>query len=95
MKLTLDERYRVYTDPKNFILEKLEDVTDKKTKEVKQQWRNAGYFGRFEHLLNTYANESLRSLDDTSLEEIKETIINLQKTIEEVVRKENIKLDLK
>ena len=94
MKLTLDKRFRVYTDPRNFILEKLEYVIDRKTGEVKEEWRNAGYFGRFEHLLNTYANESLRSLEDTSLAEIKETIVNLQQNIEKVVRKEGIKLEL-
>lgn len=94
MKLTLDDRFRVYSDPRNFILEKLEDVKDRKTGDVKQEWKTVGFFGRFEHLLNTYKNESIRNMEDTSLSEIEKLYLKLDQTIKDVVKRENITLEL-
>lgn len=93
--MVLDEKYQVTVDPRNFILQKLEDVTDKKTKEVvRQDYKNVGYFWKFEHLLERYATERIREQENTSIEEVKELILSLHRTIERVVKKESIKLDV-
>ena len=92
--MQLDEEYKVTVDPMNFRLEKLEDIQDRKTGEMKQEYKTYGYFGRFEHLLKTYANEKIRQQGSTSIDELVDLIGNLHRTIEKVVKKENIKLNV-
>lgn len=43
--MNLSSQWRLSSDERCFILEKLSDVTDRKTNEVKQQWKIIGYYG--------------------------------------------------
>lgn len=43
--MNLSSQWRLTSDERCFILEKLADVTDRKTSKVKQQWKVIGYYG--------------------------------------------------
>jgi hypothetical protein len=95
MNLMLDSKFKVETDSsfRNYILFKLEDIKDKKTKEIKQDWVIVGHFGHsFSSLLKRYKDESLINLENTTLEEIKEKLNQIDKHIDTVVKAAKIKM---
>jgi mevalonate kinase len=96
MLLQLDERFRVTTDSslQNFLLEQLQDIKDKSTKEVvRQDWIIIGYHGNsmrsvlMQYMKTTLINSNLEVINDV-LDKLKE----VEKTIEKVAKKENIKM---
>lgn len=89
----IDENYRVKSDPRNFILEKLTVVTDKKTQESKQEWRTQGYFGKFDHLLKYYLNECIRDSENADISKLYNLINDTYMKIEARAKKENITYD--
>jgi hypothetical protein len=95
--LQLDNNFRVLVDSskQNFILEKLDDIVDKKTKEVvRRDWVLCGYHGNsMRSVLLQYRNEAL--ITDNKLETLNDVLDKLnevEKTIVKVVKQENIKL---
>jgi hypothetical protein len=89
--LELSDKFKVSTEPMNFVLEKLEDVEDRKTKEVKQVWKNKGYFGgNLSACLKKYANESLRDSGGSNVEQLIIQLKSLEDHIDKVVKRENI-----
>ena len=97
MLLQIDERFRVTTDSslQNFLLEQLQDIKDKSTKEVvRQDWIIIGYHGNsmrsvlLQYMKTTLINSNLEVINDV-LDKLKE----IEQTIERVVKKENIKIN--
>jgi hypothetical protein len=95
--LQLDDHFRVSVDSsrQNFQLEQLQDVKDKKSKEVvRQEWSLIGFHGNsMRSVLLQYMKESL--ITDDKLETIHNVLDRLneiENTIVKVVKKENIKL---
>jgi tetrahydromethanopterin S-methyltransferase subunit G len=97
MLLQLDDKFRVVVDSskQNFILEKLDDILDKKTKEVvRQDWILCGYHGNsLRSVLLQYRNVSLISDDKLeTINDVFDRLNEIERTIEKVVKSENIKL---
>lgn len=89
--LQLDEKFRIMSESMNYVLEKLEDVEDRKTKEVKQVWKFNGYFGEnLRSCLKKYASESLRDSGGTNVEQLIAYLNKLEDHIDKVVKRENI-----
>jgi len=91
--LLLDDTHRVVFEKHNFILERLSDVTDKKTGETKQSWKNVGYYGNLIPLLNRYVQETVKDQRNIFSEELIQVMKELEKSIEKTVKKSNIKLE--
>jgi hypothetical protein len=95
MLLQLDDKFKITTDSslQNFQLEKLESITDRKTKEIKHEWKIIGYFGNnLKSVLRRYTDESLLDLENVTLHSVLDKLNEIEKTIETIVKKENIKL---
>lgn len=98
MLLQLDDKFRVTADSsrQNWQLEALEDIKDKKTQAIKQDWRIVGYFGgNLKALLNRYKNEALINSNFSTLDNVLDKLQEIDRTISSRVKKENIKLDIK
>jgi RNA binding exosome subunit len=99
MLLQLDDKFRIVVDSskQNYILEKLEDILDKKTKEVnRQDWILCGYHGNsMRSVLLQYRNESLINSNLETINNILDRLNEIERTIEKAVKQENIKLDVK
>jgi hypothetical protein len=95
MNLMLDNKFKVETDSsfQNYILLKLEDIKDKKTGNVRQDWIQIGFFGHnFSSLLKRYKNESLIDLENTTIEKVLDKLNELDKRIDKVVKASKLKL---
>jgi hypothetical protein len=95
MELILDSKFKVTTDSslQNYILWKLEDITNKKTKETKQDYITIGYFGHnLGSLLKRYKDEVLIDLKNTTLEEILDKLNQIDGRTDKVVKAAKIKM---
>jgi len=94
--LQLDKEYRITMDKYNFILERFENVIDRKTKMVKgKEWKDVGYFGgNIKILLNRYVTEKLKNEKDNDVNKLINKLNEIENTIVRVVKRENIKLDI-
>ena len=92
MNLILDERFRISSDKHNFILEKYEDVEDRKTGEIKQVWKDAGYYGSIEPILNRYTKERVRDSEASSVDDLIIELKEIKLHINNIVKRENITL---
>ena len=90
LQLILDEDFKVSADKMNFVLEKRSEVKDRKTEEIKYVWKDVGYFGRLEHLLEKYKQERIRVSESNSVDDLIEELKNIKLCINNVVKKENI-----
>ena len=64
MKLIqLDSTFRIRVSSSNFTLENLKDVTNKTTKEVRQEWKDNGYHGSMKAALQGYVRHSIDTCD--------------------------------
>jgi hypothetical protein len=91
----LDEKFKVETDSslQNYILFKLEDIKDKKTKEIKQDWIRIGFFGHnFQSMLKRYRDEVLIDLENTTLEKVLDKLVEIDNHIDKAVKVAKIKL---
>lgn len=99
MLLQLDDQYKVTCDSskQNFILEKLVDVIDKKSREVvRKEYQIIGYHGNsFRSVLKKYAADSLIESEPSSYQQVIDKLNDLERTIDRVVKRENIKLEVK
>ena len=98
--LQLDEKFRVSIDSsrQNFQLEKLEDIKDKSSGEIiRQEYKIVGYHGSsLRSVLLQYKNEAV--INDSTLVNIHKVfdkLVEIDNTIIQVVKKENIKLAAK
>jgi DNA-directed RNA polymerase sigma subunit (sigma70/sigma32) len=94
--LQLDKEYRITTDKYNFILERLEDVIDRKTREVKgKEWKDVGYFGsNIKATLNKYVVEKVKKEEHKDINKLIDKLDEIERTIIRVVKRENIKLEV-
>jgi hypothetical protein len=95
MELILDDKFKVSTDSslQNYILWKLEDITDKKTKETRQDYISLGFFGHnFSSLLKRYKDESLIDLENTTIEKVLDKLTEVDKRIDKIVKVAKLKL---
>lgn len=97
MELKIDEKYRILTDKHNFILQQYQEIVSKKDDEVKYDWKDIGYFGgNLVNALRFYLNDSIKENQNIEVLELIDVINNTYKTIEDHVKKENIKfIDMK
>lgn len=99
MLLQLDDLFRISCDSskQNFQLEKLIDIEDRKSKEIKQEWKIIGFHGNsLGSVLKQYRNESLITADKLeTLHNVLDALNEIDKTINKVVKRENIKLAAK
>ena len=99
--IMINEHHRVKMDKYNFILEKLYNVVDKKTKKEKNEWKSIGYYGSTEHLFIAMAERAILDNDGKitkimkALQEIKQLIKSMEHNVlytgkERVIVKEKI-----
>lgn len=97
--LHLDDQFRITKDTseQNFQLEKLFEIKDRKTGEIKSEYKIIGYHGSsIKSVLNQYKNEAVISDDKLeSIHSVMDKLNEIDKTIERVVKKENIRLVVK
>ncbi len=84
LNFKIDETFSISTDPRNFILEKLHDVTSKDTGEIKKVLKDVGYYWTFKGVLNRYVNECLRDLEETDIKLLIDKVDELHNRIEEI-----------
>jgi hypothetical protein len=95
--LQLDEHFRIQNnDSRNWILEKLETVKDRKSGEEKQEWKFRGFHGSLSYALERYTKEeSILDRFDDKVTEVKDLIShmkNMEQIIKDTLKKENIDL---
>ena len=88
--IQLTDSVRVKRNDKwNFVLETLEDVKDRKTKETKLMWKEQGYYGDLKSLFKDatlYAIEN-KMTQANELEKCYDAIISAEKSITETIVK--------
>lgn len=97
LPLQLDDNYKITVDSskQNFQLEKFENVAIRGTEQTKREWKIVGYFGsNLKSVLNKYKNEVLINSDFSTLDDVLDKLQEIDKTIEEVDKRGNIKLDI-
>lgn len=82
MIVKLSEKYRITTDPHNFILEELRETTNPKTKETRKAWKQIGYFGKFEHIIHFIFKNELVSNDNLTIAQIKDILKELERIVD-------------
>jgi hypothetical protein len=96
MLLQLDDNFRITKDKSemNFQLEKLESIKDRESGTMKQEFKVIGYHGNsMRSVLLQYKKESLFAEDDfKAINQVLDKLKDIEKTIETVVTRENIKL---
>ena len=95
MILKLDDTYRIISDKLNWVLQRYEDVMDRKTKEPTgvKQWKDVGYFGgNISNAIKKYVNEYIRDQGTLHIDELLSKLSLIEKQIDKVVRQQNIKL---
>lgn len=95
MILKLDDTYRIISDKLNWVLQRYEDVMDRKTKEPTgvKQWKDVGYFGgNISNAIKKYVNEYIRDQGNLIIDELPDLIRELESKIDRVVKRENLKL---
>jgi hypothetical protein len=98
LELQLDDTYKISSDRYNFVLEKNEEIIDLKTKQPtgKFKYKDAGYFGsNFAQALKRYVTESIRDVEKAEVSLILDRINQLERHIDRVVKRENIRLTVK
>lgn len=93
MKLILDKDFSIRSDKMNFVLERISEIKDRETGEVKFQPKDVGYYGNLDHLLNRYLQEKIRDSESESVGDLLEELLLVKLYIKDVVKKENITLD--
>lgn len=93
--LQIDEHFRIQnSDGRNFVLEKLEKVKDRKSGEEKEEWKFKGFHGNLRYALERYTtDESVLDRFDDKVSEVKELIQhmkNMEQIIKDILKKENI-----
>lgn len=92
MLLQLDNHYRIVSDKYNFILERNEEVFDRKTKESKGfEYKQVGFFGtNLAQAIKKYSNEKIKDEDKILAQQLLYKLDEINKHIDKVVKKENI-----
>jgi hypothetical protein len=94
IELQLDDTHRITSDKWNFILETSDVKSKQPTGEFK--WKNPKYFGSNLGLaLKQYIIDSVRDLEKAEVSMVLDKLIQLEKHIDRVVKRENIKIIVK
>lgn len=96
MLLTIDDEFRVTSDAArlNFQLERWTPVENRKTKDITYQWIIEGFHGgSLRSVLLQYSKLTVMNDDkEMMVNELLDKLTEIDKTIVEVVKRENIKL---
>jgi len=90
MILRLDDKYRIVSDERNFILQKKANPEKNPRKgrngqETTDQWKNLGYWADSSQLLASYTRQVLRTeIDRTSLKTLSHDLRTLRQAIERI-----------
>ncbi len=90
MILQLDDKYRIVSDERNFILQRKSDPAKnprkgRKAKEATDQWRNLGYWKDLSQLLSSYTRQVLRSeIGNTTLKALSLDLRTLTQAVERI-----------
>lgn len=91
--LQLDDKFRVVCEQGNFVLQKYEDIETKGTKEVRQDWKFNGYFGRsISGALKRYIQENIQQQGNTNAHQLIEAIKQAENRINDTITKNELKL---
>lgn len=91
--LQLDDRFRVVCEQSNFVLQKYEDIETKGTKEVRQDWKFKGFFGRsISGALKRYIQEDIQQQSNTNAHQLIEAIQQAENRINDTITKNELKL---
>ena len=88
----IGEKFLIRSDKMNFILDKIAEVVDKETKEIKNQPKEIGCYWKFENSLERCLQEIIRDSESTSIEELINEIKEFKRCVVEIVKRENITL---
>ena len=97
-EIQLDNTFKVTYESQNWTLYRDEDTLDIKTKEYTGnfKWKNVGYFGdNFDQVLKRYVRESINDAAISSIHDVLDRLNEIDRNIEKIVKKENIKLVVK
>ena len=90
MILRLDDKYRIISDERNFILQRKSDPEKnprggKKNKEATTRWNAIGFWKDLSQALASYSRQVLRTeIDDTSLKTLSRDLQSLTQAIERI-----------
>ena len=90
MILQLDDKYRIFCDEHNFILQRKTDPDknprkSRKPKETTDQWKNLGYWQDLSQLLSSYTRQVLRSeIGKTNLKALSRDLRTLTQAVEQI-----------
>jgi hypothetical protein len=93
--LQLDDKFKITTDSslQNLQLEKLCEVTDRQTKEVKYKYIILGYFGHsLPSLLKRYKNEVLLDTKECTLNDVLDKLNEIDRNIDKAVKQINFRM---
>lgn len=93
-ELVLDDTYKIVTDKHNIILQKNEEILERGTKEPtgRFQWKDMGFFNTLKIALMRYVIEVVKEQDTTDVHKLIDKLDSVEKHIEKVVKKSNVKL---
>jgi hypothetical protein len=72
MTLQLNDKWRIVTEPNNFVLQELKEYKRKETKEVFYKWETEGCYGNEQQAIKGCLRHGLITKDLNGLEEIEE-----------------------
>ena len=84
MNIRIDKDYKLTSDERNVILTKISIGQSGKSK-GKEVESNVGYYGTIEHALNDYLRIKINTSQATSINELKEEIREVKKTIQKMM----------
>jgi hypothetical protein len=95
MLLQIDDRFVITTDSslQNLQLEKLCEVKDRKTQEVKHEYSILGYYGHsLSSLLKRYKNEVLLDMQECTVNDVLDKLDEVERNIDKAVKQINFRM---
>lgn len=84
LKITLDKKYKLVSDSKNYMIQKVGQVQDGE-KKGDETITTMGYYGSLESALKNYKELLIRESDIETIEELLSTIKEIDKKIEKIL----------
>jgi len=78
--MILGKKWKIEFEPLNYTLFRLENVRDKKTNEIKKEWKLLGYYGNIPNLINGLIKNKVRAKE---IEDFKELDREIKQIIED------------
>jgi hypothetical protein len=84
--MNLTDNWRIKYDAYNVILEQLIEIEDRKTKEMKKEWKVAGYFGKLEHACECVLRQNIKAVESSDINSLIDTIQTESKRLQDAIR---------